>query len=144
MSPLFLASLVGVFMTLMLLAMSQKMPLPRSQLNEISPTALLLAGCSSSSPLIPSIFLINLWYDRTAPQFDPAQVDPGASRAIGNIVGNAQLEARVGWVKSHQFVKSTTIKTDFCPNFIATLGFVLILTDLHGYAAPTPLHSLPK
>ncbi|KAH0609356.1 uncharacterized protein H6S33_012842 [Morchella sextelata] len=58
--------------------------------------SLLLAGCSSSSPLIPSIFLINLWYDRSSPQYDPAQVDPGASRAIGNIVGNAQLEARVG------------------------------------------------
>lgn len=59
--------------------------------------SLLLAGCSSSSPLIPSIFLINLWYDRSSPQYDPAQVDPGASRAIGNIVGNAQLEARVGY-----------------------------------------------
>lgn len=47
--------------------------------------------------LIPSIFLINLFYDRTSPQFDPAQVDPGASRAIGNIVGNAKLEARVGY-----------------------------------------------
>lgn len=43
------------------------------------------------------MFLINLWYDRTSPQFDPAQVDPGASRAIGNIVGDAKLEARVGY-----------------------------------------------
>jgi len=60
--------------------------------------ALLLAGCSSSSPLIPSIFLINMWYHKTAPEFDPAQVDPGATRAIGNIVGDAALEARVGWV----------------------------------------------
>jgi len=59
--------------------------------------SLLLAGCSSSSPLIPSIFLINLWYDKTAPEFDPAQVDPGATRAIGNIVGDAALEARVGY-----------------------------------------------
>ncbi|KAL0637794.1 hypothetical protein Q9L58_003184 [Maublancomyces gigas] len=59
--------------------------------------SLLLAGCSSSSPLIPSIFLMNLWYDRAAPQYDPAQVAPGASRAIGNIVGNARLETRVGY-----------------------------------------------
>ncbi|KAI5776857.1 Ca2+ regulator and membrane fusion protein Fig1-domain-containing protein [Geopyxis carbonaria] len=60
-------------------------------------SALLLAGCSSSSVLIPSIFLINLWYDRSSPTFDPAQVDPSASRAIGNIVGNAALETRVGY-----------------------------------------------
>ncbi|KAL7271145.1 hypothetical protein RUND412_006127 [Rhizina undulata] len=59
--------------------------------------SLLLAGCSSSSVLIPSIFLINLWYDRTDPIYDTAQVDPAAARAIGNIVGNAQLEARVGY-----------------------------------------------
>jgi len=59
--------------------------------------SLLLAGCSSSSVLIPSTFLINLFYDRSSPKFNPAQVDPGASRAIGNIVGNAELEARVGY-----------------------------------------------
>lgn len=39
-----------------------------------------------------------MWYHKTAPEFDPAQVDPGATRAIGNIVGDAALEARVGWV----------------------------------------------
>ncbi|TGZ79612.1 membrane fusion mating protein FIG1 [Ascodesmis nigricans] len=59
--------------------------------------SLLLAGCSSSSVLIPSIFLINLWYDNTSPEYDPAQVDPSVTRAIGNIVGAAELEARVGY-----------------------------------------------
>lgn len=59
--------------------------------------ALLLAGCSSSSVLIPSIFLMNLWYDQSSPEYDPAQVDPSVSRAIGNIVGDAELEARVGY-----------------------------------------------
>lgn len=59
--------------------------------------SLLLAGCSSSSPMMPSIFLMSLWYDQGSPSFDPAQADPSVSRAIGNIVGDARLEARVGY-----------------------------------------------
>ncbi|KAI9800233.1 MAG: hypothetical protein M1825_004217 [Sarcosagium campestre] len=59
--------------------------------------SLLLAGCSSSSPLIPNIFLISLYYESYTPTYDPAQVDPGVSQAIANIVGQAQLEARVGY-----------------------------------------------
>ena len=61
------------------------------------PPALLLAGCSSSSPQIPSIFLISLFYEKYSPIFDPAQVDPGVYTAISNIVGGAQLEVRVGY-----------------------------------------------
>ena len=60
-------------------------------------TALLLAGCSSSSPVIPDIFLISLYYQSYPPTFDPAQVDPGVTTAIANIVGQAQLEVRVGY-----------------------------------------------
>lgn len=59
--------------------------------------ALLLAGCSSSSPVIPSIFLISLYYRSYPPNFDPAQVDPGVTTAIANIVGHAILEVRVGY-----------------------------------------------
>ena len=59
--------------------------------------SLLLAGCSSSSPMIPNIFLISLYYQSYAPNFDPAQVDPGVTTAIANIVGQAQLEVRVGY-----------------------------------------------
>ena len=59
--------------------------------------SLLLAGCSSSSPLIPGIFLISLYYQSYPPVFDPAQVDPGVATAIANIVGQAQLEVRVGY-----------------------------------------------
>ena len=59
--------------------------------------SLLLAGCSSSSPLIPGIFLISLYYQNYPPTFDPAQVDPGVTTAIANIVGRAQLEVRVGY-----------------------------------------------
>lgn len=59
--------------------------------------SLLLAGCSSSSPLIPDIFLISLYYKSYPPVFDPAQVDPGVTTAIANIVGQAQLEVRVGY-----------------------------------------------
>ncbi|KAI9723689.1 MAG: hypothetical protein M1812_000989 [Candelaria pacifica] len=59
--------------------------------------SLLLAGCSSSSPLIPNIFLISLYYQHYTPTYDPAQVDPGVSSAIANIVGRAQLEVRVGY-----------------------------------------------
>jgi hypothetical protein len=59
--------------------------------------ALLLAGCSSSSPLIPEIFLISLYYTQYPPTPDTAQVDFGVHTAISNIVGNAHLEARVGY-----------------------------------------------
>jgi hypothetical protein len=60
-------------------------------------TALLLAGCSSSSPAIPNIFLISFFYQMYAPNYDPTQVDPGVSAAIANIVGRASLEVRVGY-----------------------------------------------
>ncbi|KAI9822283.1 MAG: hypothetical protein M1827_000001 [Pycnora praestabilis] len=59
--------------------------------------SLLLAGCSSSSPAIPNIYLISLYYQSYPPTFDPSQVDPGVSAAIANIVGRAQLEVRVGY-----------------------------------------------
>ncbi|KAI9666355.1 MAG: hypothetical protein M1821_004291 [Bathelium mastoideum] len=59
--------------------------------------SLLLAGCSSSSPLIPGIFLISLYYQHYTPIYDPSQVDPGVTAAIANIVGSAQLEVRVGY-----------------------------------------------
>ncbi|KAL6721143.1 hypothetical protein ACLMJK_000243 [Lecanora helva] len=59
--------------------------------------SLLLAGCSSSSPLIPGIFLISLYYKSYPPNFAPSQVDPGVTTAIANIVGRAQLEVRVGY-----------------------------------------------
>lgn len=61
-------------------------------------SALLLAGCSSSSPMIPSIFLMSLWYDKTSPAYNPAQTDPQTLSQIANIVGNANMEARVGYV----------------------------------------------
>lgn len=61
-------------------------------------TALLLAGCSSSSPLIPSIFLISFYYQTYTPTYSPTQVDPGITAAIANIVGGqTQLEVRVGY-----------------------------------------------
>ncbi|KAL9114725.1 MAG: hypothetical protein Q9227_001403 [Pyrenula ochraceoflavens] len=66
-------------------------------MEEIRANALLLAGCSSASPAIPDIFLINFYYQHYPPVFDPAQVDPGVTTAIANIVGNADLEVRVGY-----------------------------------------------
>ncbi|KZF21831.1 membrane fusion mating protein FIG1 [Xylona heveae TC161] len=59
--------------------------------------SLLLAGCSSSSPTIPNIFLISMYYKSYTPTFDASQVDPGVTSAIANIVGRAQLEVRVGY-----------------------------------------------
>lgn len=59
--------------------------------------ALLLAGCSSSSPQIPTIFLISIYYEKYTPTFDPSQVDPGVSTAIANIIGGATMEVRVGF-----------------------------------------------
>jgi hypothetical protein len=62
-----------------------------------TPPALLLAGCSSSSPLIPEIFLISLYYKQYSPVPSTAQVDFNAHIAISNIAGNAVLAARVGY-----------------------------------------------
>jgi len=59
--------------------------------------ALLLAGCSSTSPLIPGIYLLSLYYESYTPTYDPTQVDPGVTAAIANIVGDARLEVRVGY-----------------------------------------------
>jgi hypothetical protein len=59
--------------------------------------ALLLAGCSSSSPGIPGIYLISLYYQQYPPVFSPTQVQPQISTAIANIVGDASLNVRVGY-----------------------------------------------
>jgi hypothetical protein len=60
-------------------------------------TALLLAGCSSSSPLIPDIFLLSIYYKHYTAVPDTAQVDYNVNQAISNIVGSAHLQARVGY-----------------------------------------------
>jgi hypothetical protein len=60
-------------------------------------SALLLAGCSSSSPFIPGIFLISLYYQSYTPVPSTAQADFNVHTAIANIVGKAHLEARVGF-----------------------------------------------
>jgi hypothetical protein len=60
-------------------------------------TALLLTGCSSSLPLIPNIFLLSLYYQKYTAVPDTAQVDHNINTAISNIVGNARLQARVGY-----------------------------------------------
>ncbi|KFH45988.1 hypothetical protein ACRE_032050 [Hapsidospora chrysogenum ATCC 11550] len=59
--------------------------------------SLLLAGCSSSSPLIPSIFLLSLYYKDYEAVPDTAQVDYNVHSAISNIAGDAHLQARVGY-----------------------------------------------
>ncbi|OJD14422.1 hypothetical protein AJ78_05223 [Emergomyces pasteurianus Ep9510] len=59
--------------------------------------SLLLAGCSSSSPQIPTIFLISLFYEKYTPVFDSAIVAPSVNTAMTNIVGGAQVEVRVGY-----------------------------------------------
>ncbi|KAH6652993.1 Ca2+ regulator and membrane fusion protein Fig1-domain-containing protein [Truncatella angustata] len=59
--------------------------------------SLLLAGCSSSSPLMPDIFLLSLYYSHYTPAPDTAQVDYNGYQAISNIVGSAHLQARVGY-----------------------------------------------
>ncbi|KAI9902044.1 hypothetical protein N3K66_003861 [Trichothecium roseum] len=59
--------------------------------------SLLLAGCSSSSPLIPSIFLLSLYYKSYEAVPDTAQVDYNVHTAMSNIAGDAHLQARVGY-----------------------------------------------
>lgn len=41
--------------------------------------------------------MISLYYQQYAPVFSPIQVDPGVSTAIANVVGNAELNVRVGY-----------------------------------------------
>ena len=59
--------------------------------------SLLLAGCSSSSPLIPDIFLLSLYYKSYEATPDTAQVYYNVHSALANIAGGAQLQARVGY-----------------------------------------------
>jgi hypothetical protein len=59
--------------------------------------SLLLAGCSSSSPLIPGIFLLSLYYQRYEAVPSSEQVDYNVHTAIANIAGDAHLQARVGY-----------------------------------------------
>ncbi|KAI0475618.1 membrane fusion mating protein FIG1 [Xylariaceae sp. FL0804] len=59
--------------------------------------SLLLAGCSSSSPLIPDIFLMSIYYKHYTAHPNTAQVDYNVNQAISNIVGSAHLQARVGY-----------------------------------------------
>lgn len=60
-------------------------------------TALLLAGCSSSSPLIPDIFLISIYYSKYTAHPSTAQVDYNAYNAIAVVAGDAVLACRVGY-----------------------------------------------
>lgn len=59
--------------------------------------ALLLAGCSSSSPVIPDIFLLSLYYENYQAVPDTSQVHYDVTTAIANIVDGARLQARVGY-----------------------------------------------
>ncbi|KAJ1325716.1 Factor-induced protein 1 [Microdochium nivale] len=59
--------------------------------------SLLLAGCSSSSPMMPDIYLLSLYYEPYTAVPDTAQVDYNVNQAIRNIVGNARLQTRVGY-----------------------------------------------
>ncbi|EMR70112.1 putative factor-induced protein 1 protein [Eutypa lata UCREL1] len=58
---------------------------------------ILLSGCSSSSPLIPDIYLLSLYYESYTAVPDTSQVDYNVNEAIKNIVGDAHLQARVGY-----------------------------------------------
>lgn len=90
-----------VLMILIAIAIILLCKFPRFQLSKgdmlTLESALLLAGCSSSSPLIPDIYLISLYYQHYPAVFSPAQIDPGVTTAISNIVGSAQLNVRVGY-----------------------------------------------
>lgn len=59
--------------------------------------SLLLAGCSSSSPLIPDIFLLSLYYENYQAVPDTSQVHYDVHTALSNIVDGARLQARVGY-----------------------------------------------
>ncbi|KAA8566090.1 hypothetical protein EYC84_008694 [Monilinia fructicola] len=77
----------------------------------------LLAGCSSSSPMIPDIFLISLYYQPYTPVPSTSQTDYNVHTAISNIVGQARLAARVGY-----------------------FGICINPDEARGYAVTMPLH----
>ncbi|KAJ8129814.1 hypothetical protein O1611_g3815 [Lasiodiplodia mahajangana] len=73
-------------------------PVPAAKSNRrANCTPLLLAGCSSSSPLIPDIFLLSIYYKHYTATPSTAQVDYNVNQAISNIVGSAHLQVRVGY-----------------------------------------------
>lgn len=86
-----------IAIAIILLCKSLNVPRFRPPILTSTSLALLLAGCSSTSPLIPGIFLISLYYQAYTPTYSPTQVDPGVTSAIANIVGRAVLEVRVGY-----------------------------------------------
>ena len=49
------------------------------------------------SPLIPSIFLLSLYYQHYVAVPDTAQANYEVNIAIGNLVGDARLQVRVGY-----------------------------------------------
>ncbi|CAG9941333.1 unnamed protein product [Clonostachys rosea f. rosea IK726] len=59
--------------------------------------SLLLAGCSSSSPLIPDIFLLSLYYKEYEAVPDTAQVHYGVHTYMESLTRGAHLQARVGY-----------------------------------------------
>ncbi|KAK3990899.1 Ca2+ regulator and membrane fusion protein Fig1-domain-containing protein [Cladorrhinum sp. PSN332] len=59
--------------------------------------SLLLAGCSSSSPLIPSIFLLSIYYESYEAVPDTSQVNYNVHTSIAGLVGDTRLQARVGF-----------------------------------------------
>lgn len=89
--------MILIAVAIILLCRYSRFPSFRLMLTALSYLALLLAGCSSSSPLIPDIFLLSLYYQSYTPVPDTAQVDYNVHSAIENIVGDASLQARVGY-----------------------------------------------
>lgn len=59
--------------------------------------SLLVSGCSSSSPQIPNIFVVNMFYKSYSAVKDAAQANPSLASSIGNIVNSTELEVRVGY-----------------------------------------------
>jgi hypothetical protein len=88
--------MILIAIAIILLCKFQLNPMQVDNYSDI-PAALLLAGCSSSSPLIPDIFLISLYYKSYSPVPSTAQVDFNVHNAIANIAGPAILAARVGY-----------------------------------------------
>lgn len=59
--------------------------------------SLLVAGCSSSSPQIPNIFVLNMVYESYTAVKDSTQANSDLSSSISKIVNDAKLEVRVGY-----------------------------------------------
>ncbi|KAL2053350.1 hypothetical protein ABVK25_006344 [Lepraria finkii] len=59
--------------------------------------SLVVAGCTSSSSSIPSLYLVSLSYQQGTPIKSSSQVNPNLTATFNNLVNGTSLEVRTGY-----------------------------------------------